>query len=254
MTRAAATIAMTALLTSPLTALAQTPAPTAAAPSPAPIATPLTPEQAEIAAVKPNVAKVNTRPKWISGPKGEIPEAEKAAGHHGRVAVTGVLGADGRLRFATVSKSSGAPVLDAIALEITLASVFEPARDADGAALAIPITIPAEFYNYKSDKPGGGLVHYRCGQFVADMDWWRATFPTAKWGDQELYVMMLGVGTLARMRTPGFNVAQLKEANADFERRFVQAIEDCRRKPEKRFVDMLQPEGTVSEALAKAAR
>jgi TonB family protein len=249
MKRMAATIALSALLAAGSAAFAQAPAT-----APAPPAAPLTPEAQAVADAKPNVAKVKTRPKWLSGPAVDLPEAEKALGHHGKVVVTGVLGVDGKIRYATVTQSSGAPNLDALALEATLASVFEPAKDAEGAVLAIPISIPTEFYNYKSDKPGGGMVRYRCDQFVKDMDWWRATFPDARWSRLELYTMMLGLGTLARLNAGALNAENLQAANADFERRFVKSIEDCRARPEKRFVDMLQPEGAMAEALSKSAR
>lgn len=216
------------------------PAPVAASPDPV--------EQAETAAAKSNLARVKVKPKWVSGADPEYPEAEQLAGHFGEVVISGVLGVDGRMHFARVASSSDAPVLDALALEAVKTAVFEPARDADGAAIPIVISIPQEFYGYKSAGKGGGILRYSCKTFAANMDWWRSVHPDAKWSDLELYSMMVGVGVLGR----GINPATLKADLADFERRWLVAIGKCRAKPDKRFIDMLQPEGRMAEALAKA--
>lgn len=241
------TAALAVMLAAPAAATAAEPAtPPALAAAP-----PTTPEEAELAAAKANLARVKVKPKWVSGEEAPYPEAEQQAGHFGEVVISGVLGVDGRLRFAKVARSSDAPVLDALALAAAQSAVFEPAKDADGAAIAIPISYPQEFYGYKSAGPGGGIVRYSCKQFAADMDWWRSTHPDAKWSDLELYSMMVGVGVLARGGFGGMDGASLKASLADFERRWVVAINKCRAKPDKRFVDMLQPEGRVAEAMAK---
>src|ERR1043165_3522476 len=107
-----------------------------------------------------------------------------------------------------------------------------------------------EVYSYKSAEPGGAAVHYSCRQFVLDMDWWRATFPQAKWSDHELYKMMLGLGTIARMQGGGFDAKPFVGSVKDFEVRWTKSIEDCRNQPDKRLVDVLQPEGRLAQALS----
>lgn len=210
---------------------------TAGATPPAPAA-PLSPEAAALAAVKPNVAKVKTRPQWLRGPKFVLPESERLAGHHGEARITGVLDVDGKVRFATVTRSTGAPSLDALLLASTEAETYEPAKDADGAAIAIPISVSREVYHYKSDKPGGGLAHYSCDQFVRDMDWWRATYPNAEWKTHELYVMMTGFMIAG---APGASMLEKMKAfsNAEFKTRWEASIETCRTKPKKLFRDVL---------------
>lgn len=221
------------------------------APPAPPAASPVDPadpaEQATVAA-KANLPKVKVKPRLLGGMEADFPEAERQAGHFGLVVISGVLGIDGRLAFAKVARSSGAPVLDALALEAVKSASFEPARDADGAAIAIPISVPQEFYGYKTAGPGGGILRYSCREFAANMDWWRSVHPDAKWSDLELYNLMVGISVLGR----GVNPATLKADLADFERRWGVAIEKCRAKPDKRFIDMLQPEGRMAEALAKA--
>ncbi len=210
----------------------------------------------EAAAVeaKANLAKMKTSARWISGGEVVLPEAERLAGHHGKVVVTGVLGVDGKLRYAMLKTSSGSPVLDRIAVAAALSAVFEPARDAEGRPLAVPISIPQEFYAYKSSEAGGGLVRYSCRQFAADMDWWRATFPERKWGDHELYTMMVGIAVLAKGNLTAGGVSGLKATLADVETRWIKAIETCRAKPEKRFADVMQPEGRAIDALSRTSR
>lgn len=242
--------ALVVLLSAPVASVAAEPAtpPALATPAATPAATT---EEADIAAAKANLARVKTKPKWLSGEEAAYPETERQAGHFGAVVISGVLGVDGRLHFAKVARSSGAPVLDDLALAAARTAVFEPAKDADGAAIPIPISFPQEFYSYKTAGPGGGILRYSCKQFAADMDWWRSAHPDAKWSDLELYSMMVGVGVLARGGFGGMDGAGLKATLADFERRWVAAIDKCRVKPDKRFIDMLQPEGRIAEAMAQ---
>ena len=204
-----------------------------------------------MATAKANRALAKVKPRWVSGDQPAFPEAEKALGHHGVVKVSGILGVDGRMSQAEVALSSGAPVLDALALASVKDALFEPARDAAGAPLPLAITVPFEFYSYKSAGPGGGILRYNCGQFSQDMDWWRLTFPKAEPGDHELYLMMRGVGFLASMNSRPLDVSALKSSNADFARRWSEAIETCRGHPERRFTQVLKPEGRIAENLAR---
>lgn len=250
---AAATIATAALLA------AETPAGARQLVAPPPLTAPPSAEAAAVdeaaaAEALSNLSKVKTKAKWISGGEVALPEAERLAGHHGKVLVSGVLGVDGRLRYATLESGSGSPVLDRIAVAATLTALFEPAKDADGNPLAVPITIPQEFYAYKSSEPGGGLVRYSCKQFAADMDWWRATFPDRKWSDHELYSMVVGIAVLARGNLSAGGIAGLKATLADVETRWIKSIDTCRAKPDKRFADVMQPEGRAIDALSRASR
>ena len=209
-------------------------------------------EAVAMATAKANQALVKVKPRWVSGGDPEYPESEKALGHHGVVKVSGILGVDGRLSQTRVASSSGAPVLDDLALTSVQGARFEPARDAAGGLLPLAITVPVEFYSYKSAGPGGGILRYSCGQFARDMDWWRATFPKAEPIDLELYAMMRGIAALAQINSGRLDVAAIKSANTDFARRWSAAVETCRAHPERRFTQALQPEGRIAEALAKS--
>ena len=239
-----------------------------------------TAEAAAMATAKTNRALAKVKPRWVSGDQPAFPEAEKALGHHGVVKVSGILGVDGRMSQTEVALSSGAPVLDALALASVKGALFEPARDAAGAPLPLAITVPFELYSYKSAGPGGGILRYSCGQFSRDMDWWRLTFPKAAPIDHELYATMRGIAALAQINSGRLDAAAIESLNADFAgswsaaviagirsgrldgaaiksgstdfaRRWSEAVETCRAHPERRFTQVLQPEGRIAEALAK---
>src|SRR5947209_2135279 len=63
--------------------------------------------KSEIAAAEVNRALMRVRPEWKSGPRPEFPESERALGHHGVVKMRGILGVDGRVRYARVTRGSG---------------------------------------------------------------------------------------------------------------------------------------------------
>lgn len=207
----------------------------------------------EIAAAEANRALISRRPEWLSGPRAEFPDSEKALGHNGDVVVRGLLGVDGRLRHATISVSSGAPALDANALAAANLSVFQPAEDVDRRAIPVMMSMPFKFYAYRSSDPGGGAAQYTCDQFVLDMDWWRSTFPEKTIEDHELYTMVLGLGVTSRLHL-GTERAFAAESTADFTRRWLAAIETCRAHPDWRFTQAISPEGELIEGIAARLR
>lgn len=176
-----------------------------------------------------NRARVQTPPKFLDGPKAELPDAEKALGHHGTAVIEGVVALDGRMHDAEVKTSSGAPALDSIALAAAGATRFEPATDAAGAPLPVLVSMPFDMVAYKSAS--GGAFEYRCGQFVRDMDWWRATYPERPWKEHELYKLQLGLIVLGSLGPALRDQAKLNKALDGFETKWTGAIEKCRRKP-----------------------
>jgi TonB family protein len=189
--------------------------------------------QSEMDEAKANLARMTARPAYKSGPDPDFSESEKALGHHGIVTISGIVGVDGRLHYAKIQKGSGAPVLDQSALIAYQAAEWMPARDFEGKSIAVPISVPLEFYSFRSKAAGGGLPLYKCRQFVLDMDWWKATFPQAKWSDHELYRYTSGLLLLSRLGTK----RSLDGATADFDKRWTSAIETCRSHPDRRFLD-----------------
>jgi TonB family protein len=204
-------------------------------------------EETPTAAPAPSKA---THPKFLSGPEADFPDAAKAAGEFGKVAVTGTIGTDGKMHDAKIAVSSKSPLLDASALTAANAAVFDPAHDAQGAAIAVPAKIPYEFSNAKSPGKGGGALRYKCDQFARDYDWWFKTWPAGAHDD--FYLLVLGYSTLAQSRKAdgSTDLSKFGSSNKDFEDRWKAAIEDCRKKPDSLFIDIFQPEGPFLRRLA----
>jgi TonB family protein len=218
--------------------------------TPPPVLSPA--EQAEIAAAEANQADIATRPRWAEGPEVDYPEAERALGHHGAVRVRGLLGTDGRMRHAVVETSSRAPVLDANALAWVNASRFEPARNAAGEALPVMITVPVAFDSYRSSE-GVGAAMYTCQQFVLDMDWYGQAFAEEGFREHDFYLMVRGLGFIARMGQTGDTRAAL-ESNEAYLNRWMQAIAYCRAHPDRRFANAMHPEGDIIDGMARQRR
>jgi len=217
----------------------------------APPATPVatvadTPEMAQARANKP---LMKAGPKFVSGPSAHeaFPEAARAAGAHGKVLISGIIGADGKFLQPIVAIGSRSALLDAAALAAAQASVFEPARDAAGNAIAVPATVPFEFSGARSPGKGGGVLRYTCGQFARDQDWWAANWPETE--HDELYTMTLGVMVIQG----GMNLETIQRATRDLKKHWPEAIEACRKKPDALLVDVL-PEGKAMRALAERDR
>lgn len=217
--------------------------------APAPVAQTLTAEQqAEISAAEANTSLITTRAEWVSGPEAEYPDAERALGHHGRVEVRGLLGIDGRVRYATLSQSSRAPALDAIALASVEGSVYQPAKDANGNPIPTMLTTNRFFENYTSSE-GVGAAMYTCPQFVLDMDWYKQTWGEDQLNEHRFYLMIRGLSTIARMNS-GAGIVAI-ESNESYRSRWNRAIETCRSHPNWRFAQAMRPEGEYIDNMAR---
>lgn len=199
---------------------------------------------AQDAAAPPS--KAATHPKFVSGPEAEFPDAARAAGEFGKVVISGIIGVDGKLHDATVAVSSRSALLDAAALTAANAAVFEPAHDAQGAAIALPVQVPYDFSNAKSPGKGGGALRYKCDQFVRDYDWWYKTWPADKHDD--FYSMVLGYDlAVSALR---INSDALAETAKSFDRHWRATVEACRKNQDKLFLDVIAPEGPLLRRLA----
>lgn len=177
------------------------------------------------------------------------PDTERAAGHHGKVEISGTLGPDGRIVDPQVSVSSKAPGLDDAALVAARAMAFRVPRDASGKLLPQQVRLPFSFGSFHLAGKGGSMLGYRCDQFVLDQDWWRATWPAET--HDEFYFMTLGLRTIMAIAGRGMGAVPIKDAVSDFGNRWVKAIEACRRKPEALFFDVFKPEGDWIRRLAE---
>ena len=179
----------------------------------------------------------------------DYPDAERAAGRHGSVKVSGTIGPDGRLVDAKVTASSRAPGLDAAALAAAQGTVFRVRRDAAGQPIPQEATLPFSFDSYHSPGKGGGILRYRCDQFVKDQDWWRATWPEKEY--DEFFSMILGLKTIVEMGQGRMDVATIKASVSDLKLRWTKGIETCRAKPDAMFIDVFKPEGDWARRLAE---
>lgn len=209
-----------------------------------------TPEQqAEIAAAEANGALVTNPGRWLSGAEAVYLDEERALGHHGRADVRGVLGLDGRLRYATIVRSTRAPVLDERALEAALAAEYRPAQDASGNPIVAMVTVPMSFYSFTSSE-GVGAAMYTCPQFVADMDWFKATWSEEDLRNHYLFLLVRGLGAMSI--TSGARGITGIESNESYMARWNRAIETCRDHPNWRFTQAMRPEGEIIERMAAA--
>jgi TonB family protein len=88
-----------------------------------------------------------TQPKLIYSPDPEFSEEARKAKYQGIVILTVLVGADGRVHDAHVSRSLGMG-LDEKAVETVKSWKFEPARTADGSAVAVYASIEVNFHLY----------------------------------------------------------------------------------------------------------
>ncbi|WP_157216632.1 TonB family protein [Flavisphingomonas formosensis] len=202
-------------------------------------------ETAAMAAARANRAAMKAPPVFKSGPEAEFPEGAREAGEFGKAIVSGIVGADGRMTEASIALSTRSARLDAAALAAAQASLFDPARDAAGTAIAVPVRMPFEFSNAKGPGKGGGVLRYRCDQVVRDYDWWYATWPADAHDD--FYLMTLGFSMIAKSRTAKgeLDPSAMGKVNRDFDERWRAAVETCRKTPERLFIDVLKPEGEL---------
>ncbi len=214
------------------TLLSAQPAPEPAAAEPPAInaAADAVPDSPAWSQAKANRPRIKTAPRFINGPHAELTEAEKALGHHGPVVVEGIIGVDGRMTEVRVKRTSHSPSVDRIAIEAALASTFAPATDADGAPLPIIVAMPFDLVAYKSNE-GPGMVQYTCAQFVRDMDWWRSVNPDKPFSQHELHNLESGMEFAAAISRAKGDYARLKGFSSNFDQRWIDAIEYCRKKP-----------------------
>jgi TonB family protein len=98
----------------------------------------------------PSPPKLSKGPAAFVAPQPQMPEQARIAGHHGTVQLTGTLKADGVLTDVSVKAASGSTLLDQAALSGIKLWKFTPALDESGSPVTMQITIPIEFYSFKT--------------------------------------------------------------------------------------------------------
>ncbi|NYT41836.1 TonB family protein [Sphingomonas sp. R-74633] len=186
------------------------------------------PDTPLMTAAKANLPLAKTRPVQKGTVDDSVPESAKAQGAHGKVTLTGVMGTDGRLTELRVTTSSKSDELDAAALAAAAAAEFEPTRDAQGNPLVYPGRIPFKFDSaLDSGAPG-----YRCGQMVRDTDWWVAHWPGEDDDFRKMFTGFAIAGSVSRGQEA------IRQAIADFDRRWEAAIAACRKAPDRKFLEL----------------
>lgn len=191
-----------------------------------------------MAAAKANKPRMKSSPEFIREPDYTRPDAAKLTGEFGEVVLSGIIGEDGKLREARISKSSRSTLLDAAALQAVPEILFKPALDGDGKPISIPANINIE-YSQTQIHGQKGILKYRCGQFVLDYDWWYRTWP-ADHGDR-IFKTFRGFSAMEDIR--------LHKEYGSFLDEWKRAIEACRASPNSFMLDMLKPHGNLIRKL-----
>jgi TonB family protein len=182
------------------------------------------------------------RPDTTSRVEAAFGAAERDAGLQGTVIVSGKIVNDGQLIEANVTVSSRSTILDNSALLAATTSRYRPYKNGSGDSIDYPISITYKFSSNGLSNSTNKLSQYRCSQFVKDELWWRANWPSGPYS--ELYISALSIRSIV-----SFTDSEALDAyRADFEARWLKAIETCQQTPDAFFVNTLKPEGI---ALAK---
>ena len=117
----------------------------------------------------------STPPKAITTPAPAYDDAERRAGHAGTTQVVFHVAADGTVVDARVAQTSGWPALDASALEAARRWRFEPARDAEGKAVASQMQVPITFGSAAAaaDDPVARARATTCARFLTEVTAYR---------------------------------------------------------------------------------
>ena len=193
-----------------------------------------------MAAAIANKTRVKTVPTFKKEPDYLRSSAAITAGEFGEVVLSGIIGADGKFQEAKISVSSRSASIDAAALAAVSSMVFEPAHDADGKPISVPANLPLE-YSQADFHGARGLAHYQCAQFVRDYDWSYRTWPDDK--QDRIFKTLRGLVVVADMRSG--------KTTGDFASEWREAIESCRRNPDKLMLDMLKPHGSFIRTTIK---
>lgn len=206
---------------------------------------PLAPQESAspaLAEATANKARIKVRPVLKHEPEYIRPASAIQAGEYGEVFISGVLGEDGKIYEPAVKVSSRSDIIDRQALADVPSFVFSPARDVDGRAIKIPVNLSLE-YGHVNFRGSNGIAQYRCDQAVKDSDWWSHTWPSDK--KDRIYGTIKGMVTMQALRAGN-------RGAMNFDEDWKTAIEACRKQPDKRFLDLLKPDGDMVWSMTKS--
>jgi TonB family protein len=188
-----------------------------------------------LAEAEANQSRVRTNASVIWGDQPHAAQEARALGHNGRVVIRGIILPSGEVVDALVLVSSGSSLLDAAALSAFEAALWTAAMDAGGAPLSVPVHSTFEFDGRYAGPEPGGLVRYRCAEFVQDIDWWMAAIPGRELAQHRLYHVVsdaLLSGSMGMMAPH-----QRAAAAQGMDRAFTQALAACRAAPTRLMIE-----------------
>lgn len=188
-----------------------------------------------------NKTRIKTRPSLVHEPDYVRPKSAIEAGEFGEVWISGIIGEDGKLREPKIKVSSRAASIDSAALADVPFVLFSPARDAEGKAISIPISMSFEYIHVEFNGKHN-LAQYRCNQAVKDYDWWNKTWPSDK--KDRIYGTVKGMVVMRALRAGS-------RSGLDFDSEWKAAIEACRTQPDKFMLDLLKPDGELIRSMTK---
>ncbi|HYE45328.1 MAG TPA: energy transducer TonB [Caulobacter sp.] len=174
-------------------------------------------------------------PKVVSSNTPDLPPDLRAKGHQGEVRLTGIVKADGSLADVQVRTSSGSAELDAFAVKAFERWQFSPARDADGDPIDQRVSTTLEFWADELMTLG----EKTCAEFVADIDWRRATFPGQPDTGMRLYNLVGGMFLMGGPNRAFPTQASFDRAHKALPLAWPRTYEACRLNPKDRFLAVL---------------
>lgn len=146
------------------------------------VAQPLAPAQAAAPVAAP-AAPVNVAPVY--------PEAERMAGHEGRVMLDVQVLVDGSAGSVGIVQSSGYPALDQSALEAVRQWQFKPKPGPDGRPVTSLVRLPVDFRLAQAQTASSTalqtLMQQPCSQLTAEVAEFRAATPERSLGDLPIF-------------------------------------------------------------------
>ncbi|WP_185960167.1 TonB family protein [Erythrobacter insulae] len=136
-----------------------------------------------------------TPPAFIDSPEEVAGLKElQALGAQGEPTIDFVIRADGSITDIVVSKSTGSPELDAVAVALVGQFTAQPGRDAAGNPVDVAAEMPLNFW--KDSLAKGQLGEKTCAEFLIDADWHLAMFPDQTIKDMRIWKLTLGAAVL----------------------------------------------------------
>ncbi|WP_374410533.1 energy transducer TonB [Novosphingobium colocasiae] len=175
-------------------------------------------------------------PKILSSPKEPDLTNLYKQGIQGDVLFDLVIGQNGRIRNASLNKSSRSPELDKIAVDLLNGSTFSSAADHDGKPVAVRATLPMYFWKDSMTDPK--YFKKSCHEFLIDVNWRAEHFPEEKPEEYHGWLLAKGAIVISSLRAAGLSgIGQHREFPKT--PAYSDVIEACKAKPERPFFDVL---------------